>query len=69
MIKCAGTDCKKRDTCVRFTCVPKPKYQSYLLIGINIKDVDNCKFYEVGCTQQVEKPVEIIPPKKRRKKV
>lgn len=43
--KCPGTNCKKAETCLRFTQPPKAKYQSYLNMSTSIKVVDECRFH------------------------
>ena len=45
IIKCHGDGCKKRELCLRFTTPPKAKWQAYFLIGVNIKNVDECQFF------------------------
>lgn len=45
LTKCLGTDCKKRESCLRFTIKSLPKYQSYLCMVASIKVVEECKFF------------------------
>lgn len=45
LTKCQGTDCKKRDMCLRFTIESLPKYQSYLCMVASIKVVSECRFF------------------------
>lgn len=55
IIKCHGDGCKKRELCLRFTTPPKPKWQAYFLIGVNIKNVDECQFFR-------QKVIADVPP-------
>lgn len=48
IVLCRGTDCKRKESCVRFTQPPKAKHQAYLLMSVSIKDIDNCKFFIKG---------------------
>lgn len=43
---CHGTDCLKRDTCLRFTQPARAKWQSYLIMKVSIPDPDKaCRFF------------------------
>lgn len=39
--KCYWINCKKKDSCYRFTAKTDSHYQAY----INVEDVENCEFY------------------------
>jgi len=43
--KCEGTDCKKKETCIRFTQPAKAKNQAFMLMKVAIPDTDKCRFY------------------------
>lgn len=45
LVKCEGTDCKKKDSCARFVQTPLPKYQAYLCMPVSIKVVSECRWY------------------------
>lgn len=40
-----GTDCLKRDSCLRYTQAPRIKWQSYLVMSVSVKDVELCKYF------------------------
>ena len=43
--KCQGTDCLKRDSCLRFTVPPLVKYQPWLVQIVSVPDTKACKFF------------------------
>lgn len=42
---CKGTDCLRKDSCLRHTQEPLLKYQSWLVMQVSIKEVDKCRFF------------------------
>lgn len=47
LTKCHGTNCLRRESCVRYTHPPREKYQSYLVEDVAIPDVEKCRFFSV----------------------
>lgn len=45
IVKCEGTDCKRKESCERFVSEPLPKFQAYLCMPVACKDLTNCKWY------------------------
>ena len=43
--KCLGTDCLKRDSCLRFTVPPLAKYQPWLVQIVSVPDTSKCKYF------------------------
>ena len=43
--KCRGTDCTKRDSCLRYTVQALPKYQPWLVQIVSVPDTNKCRFY------------------------
>ena len=45
IVKCEGTDCKRKESCERFVSEPLPKFQAYLCMPVSVKIVDECRWY------------------------
>ena len=45
IVKCEGTDCKRKESCERFVSELLPKFQAYLCMPVACKDLVNCKWY------------------------
>lgn len=45
LVKCEGTDCKRKESCERFVSEPLPRYQAYLCMPVSVKIVDECRWY------------------------
>lgn len=46
IVKCAGTDCDKRDSCERFTHPARDKHQAYMIMRVSIPDPNKaCRFF------------------------
>lgn len=43
--KCQGTDCARRDTCLRYTMPERHKYQNWIFMKVAIPDPIKCKFH------------------------
>lgn len=43
--KCKGTDCARRETCLRYTMPERPKYQNWIFMAVAIKDTTKCRFH------------------------
>lgn len=45
LVKCPGTNCLKKDNCVRFLKPARPFWQAYLTMEISIPVVSSCRFH------------------------
>ncbi len=45
LVKCEGTDCKRKELCERFVSEPLTKFQAYLCMPVACKDLINCKWF------------------------
>lgn len=43
---CKGTDCPRKEQCLRFTQPPLPKYQAYLIMCVSVPNpAKECRFF------------------------
>lgn len=53
--KCHGTDCSRKEHCLRFTSIARPIWQAYLCMQVSIKDVELCKWFVANNIDNEEK--------------
>jgi hypothetical protein len=42
---CRGTDCNRKQSCVRFLTEPKDKFQAWLIESVAIPEPSVCRFF------------------------
>lgn len=43
--KCPGTDCPRKEECLRFTMPERVKFQSWIFMKVSIPDPTKCRFF------------------------
>lgn len=42
---CKGTNCPRKESCLRFTQPPKDKWQAWMIMSVSIPDPNVCRFF------------------------